>query len=293
MLALLKRTLGHTSCYVFPSNAAMECHVEHVPALRSRELACPEDGNRASTPSRDPALILDALRRARTQMDMIAADHAELTRQPDLLDAISADLGNRQDITSRVRENLLVRGRDTDRGPVVVAPKLFLSKESVHRLLRDKAGSGGTPLAGVLRKLALQVPVRRNIRPSQIAGAETGMRVALHGHYFYPELLDELLESLSVNLHTVNLHLSTDTEVKRTELESIVSRRRIAAEIRVFPNRGRDVAPCSPASAICSNRAAMMWWATSTPRSRSASARKKATSGEDRYCTASSVGVTG
>lgn len=237
---MLTRTLGHTSCYIFPSSASMEHHVEKVPTLRSRMLAFPTLGSEAG-PAHAHQVILNALKEAGAQMDVIAADHALLMERPHVLEAIAAGLGNPDDIQSRVLENVLVRGRDTGPGPITVAPKLFLSGEHADRLLEEIQGD--TPVAELLRKLALQASVRRNIRAVAAPVPPESMRVALHGHYYHPELLAELLESLACNRHSVDLFLSTDTDAKRAALEHVMGQHGREAEIRVVPNRGRDVAP--------------------------------------------------
>jgi lipopolysaccharide biosynthesis protein len=67
------------------------------------------------------------------------------------------------------------------------------------------------------------------------------MRVALHGHYYYPELLDELILAMAANRHPMELYLSTDTEAKAKDLEARCATHGRRAEIRVVPNRGRDL----------------------------------------------------
>lgn len=62
-------------------------------------------------------------------------------------------------------------------------------------------------------------------------------------HCFYPEILPFVLEKLSNVPGAVDLFLSTDTEEKRRALEETArSWRTGSVDIRIFPNRGRDIA---------------------------------------------------
>ncbi len=62
-------------------------------------------------------------------------------------------------------------------------------------------------------------------------------------HVFYPESLPAILTRLANIPGPVDLFLSTDSDAKKLEIETqIASWRKGSAEIRIFPNRGRDVA---------------------------------------------------
>ena len=68
------------------------------------------------------------------------------------------------------------------------------------------------------------------------------LRVAIHGHFHYPELANDFLEKLAVNLAKCDLLLSTSDENKAKQLHRATKaydRGRIL--IRVLPNRGRDI----------------------------------------------------
>jgi hypothetical protein len=69
-------------------------------------------------------------------------------------------------------------------------------------------------------------------------------RVALHGHFFYPELAADLLRKLRVNDARCDLWLTTDQPWKADVLRDIVEDHANGeAFVRVVPNRGRDIAP--------------------------------------------------
>jgi glycosyltransferase involved in cell wall biosynthesis len=73
---------------------------------------------------------------------------------------------------------------------------------------------------------------------------KTHLRVAVHGHFHYPDLIEDFLAKLRSNEHPCDLLLSTNTEAKADRLEAATSdfdRGRVV--IRVVPNRGRDIGP--------------------------------------------------
>ncbi|MGO9392173.1 rhamnosyltransferase WsaF family glycosyltransferase [Rhodoblastus sp.] len=68
--------------------------------------------------------------------------------------------------------------------------------------------------------------------------------IAVVVHCFYPEVLPLMLEKVANIPATTDLYLSTDSEQKKTEIEALCAAwQKGSVEIRVFPNRGRDVAP--------------------------------------------------
>jgi glycosyltransferase involved in cell wall biosynthesis len=76
------------------------------------------------------------------------------------------------------------------------------------------------------------------------ASTMSGLRVALHGHFFYPELAADFMRKMAVNRWPCDLLLSTDSEAKATALrESTADYARGEVLIRVVPNRGRDLGP--------------------------------------------------
>jgi len=84
------------------------------------------------------------------------------------------------------------------------------------------------------------------IRPEK-AGAEkrTGeMRVALHGHFHYPELLGDFLERLLSNKTNIDLVLTTTGREQAEEIRKTLGRFSVrTAKVHVVANRGRDIGP--------------------------------------------------
>jgi hypothetical protein len=69
------------------------------------------------------------------------------------------------------------------------------------------------------------------------------LKVGLHGHFFYPDLLPELLERLAPNASRPDLFLTTDTPAKVQELRALTAAYPARARIDVVPNSGRDIGP--------------------------------------------------
>jgi hypothetical protein len=239
----LAATLGCTSCYVFSGKDTKSQYIERVPSIRSRLLFSPEENEDAQGRNRfDSRLILAAVNSARAQALRIASDFDVLSRRGDLVESIQAQFGAHAQGQSRIKQNLLSRGRDTGSGPIEPCPRLFLSQQAASEFLQQ-AGNDDPVLLQVLRNLSGQVVVKRTITRTPGISPAAAVRVAIHGHYYYPELLNELLELLSRNATKASLFLSTDTTKKRDELLTLAASRDASPEVRVFPNRGRDVAP--------------------------------------------------
>ncbi|WP_348966789.1 rhamnan synthesis F family protein [Paraburkholderia tropica] len=71
----------------------------------------------------------------------------------------------------------------------------------------------------------------------------TGLKVALHAHIYYPELVGELLDALAANQHACRLIFTTDTEDKAAEINLLTERSGLPADVQVVGNRGRDIGP--------------------------------------------------
>ena len=63
-------------------------------------------------------------------------------------------------------------------------------------------------------------------------------------HIFYPELCDSISSYLSNISYSFDIYISTDTQKKKQSIEEYFSNLQYAlVEVRVFENRGRDIAP--------------------------------------------------
>jgi glycosyltransferase involved in cell wall biosynthesis len=76
------------------------------------------------------------------------------------------------------------------------------------------------------------------------AAVDAELKVALHGHFFYPDLAADFFRKLSVNRSRCDLLLTTDHERKARAIEEAAGcYDRGKVVIRLVPNRGRDIGP--------------------------------------------------
>ena len=69
-------------------------------------------------------------------------------------------------------------------------------------------------------------------------------RIAAVVHIFYPELIDEIIKALNNIPGSVDIYISTDTAVKKAKIEAAFADFANGdVTVKIFPNRGRDIAP--------------------------------------------------
>jgi glycosyltransferase involved in cell wall biosynthesis/SAM-dependent methyltransferase len=110
----------------------------------------------------------------------------------------------------------------------------------------DACGPGGAnPTAHWIRQGRPQGPWTHQVfSPSHPpARSSTVIRLALHAHFYYPDLAGELARRLKANQAVCDLFISTDTEAKALTLERAFHDHRGLVTIRVMPNLGRDIGP--------------------------------------------------
>ncbi|RWD74267.1 rhamnan synthesis F family protein [Mesorhizobium sp.] len=107
---------------------------------------------------------------------------------------------------------------------------------------RDCIAGRSNPLAHWLRNGRQHGPWSRTVfSPDKVPRTDTTQRVALHGHFHYPELAPDLCSRLIRNRTPVDLFLSTDSYEKAEDLRRIFGWHRGVVRVEVFPNRGRDI----------------------------------------------------
>jgi glycosyltransferase involved in cell wall biosynthesis len=81
------------------------------------------------------------------------------------------------------------------------------------------------------------------IRPgANVRAGGSALRVAVHGHFHYPDLLTDFIGRLRRNQTAVDLLLTTTSDDRAGTISEIISRLGVKhATIMVVPNRGRDV----------------------------------------------------
>ena len=100
------------------------------------------------------------------------------------------------------------------------------------------------PLADYIRRGAPKGPWCHDvIDPDAVRETgSTGLRTAIHGHFYYPELAGNFVGKLAANRSRCDLLLSTDDEAKAALLRTATAGyERGEVTIRVVPNRGRDI----------------------------------------------------
>lgn len=85
--------------------------------------------------------------------------------------------------------------------------------------------------------------LKKVIRPISRTWLHFNSNVALHIHVFYPELFENILNRISANQIHPDLFISVKDEEIRTYLSYVLANYKGAVDVRVVPNRGRDIGP--------------------------------------------------
>jgi glycosyltransferase involved in cell wall biosynthesis len=105
--------------------------------------------------------------------------------------------------------------------------------------------SGEDPLAHYVRQGRPEGRWKhRLIEFDGVVPAQTPLKVAIHGHFHYPEQLADFVSRLRRNRTKADLLLTTTSQDRANTLETLLSRLGIKqASVTVSPNRGRDIGP--------------------------------------------------
>jgi glycosyltransferase involved in cell wall biosynthesis/tetratricopeptide (TPR) repeat protein len=109
-------------------------------------------------------------------------------------------------------------------------------------LLRGYRGYS-TPYDTNDRNPVLRLPIQTG--RDQYDRADTRTRLAVHIHVFYPNRLPQILNFMKAIPENFDLYISTDDQAKKTQILNMIENLEIKNrfEIRLCPNRGRDIAP--------------------------------------------------
>lgn len=105
----------------------------------------------------------------------------------------------------------------------------------------------GEPYATWLRRGRPAGPWAHEVlRPGEtpFPAAAAGPQVLVHGHFHYPELIDDLTDRLSGTTTPFHLLITTGSREKRADIEARLAGTDIASwAVEVVPNQGRDLGP--------------------------------------------------
>lgn len=76
-----------------------------------------------------------------------------------------------------------------------------------------------------------------------LPGNPETVRVALHAHFYYLDNAPDFAARLACNETRTDLFISTNTDAKAEALRAVFTGHGGAVEVRVMPNRGRDIGP--------------------------------------------------
>ncbi len=149
----------------------------------------------------------------------------------------------------------------------IAAQKLHEAEDKIRRMERSCSWRMTKPLRSIRRGLkklkagwnrpkapsSVQAPhssswapdvraLRMELPFSRTEPVQPPPKLGVFLHMFYPELTDEVLACLN-NLPPADIHISTDTEEKQSELYGRFQAAGYDANIRICPNKGWDIAP--------------------------------------------------
>ena len=136
---------------------------------------------------------------------------------------------------ARPRSGILVRRPIPGFHPLVYA----------ERAPRYDEATDGDAFAHWLRSGRPAGPWSREVLRPADPPTEHGspLRVLVHGHFHYPELLDDLLTRLRANRQSYHLLITTGSDANRAVIEQRLAEEPGTWEVEVVPNRGRDLGP--------------------------------------------------
>lgn len=233
-----------SAAVLFASQPIQQRHMTCSPWLASRRTALaplcsddPADGASAAQ------TVLFELEEAECRFARLKKKHEMIGNGEALRSALPERIRRPREFIRRLRENFTVGGLSTGGAPEFHVPRLIRGFNARQYAL-DRQIREGNPLIDYLIEGHFDRYLRQLISPNKPGTEPSGnCRAALHGHYYYADLAEELFPALSKNRHPVDLYLSTDTEAKASQLADCAARHGAKATVRVLPNKGRDLGP--------------------------------------------------
>lgn len=233
----------HSAAILFPTEQLKANHEACYPWIASRKTAIlpllsaeREDVEQAAQG------VLSALQDAESLLKDLNEKHRRISTADIGNTAIAPRILNPAEFKSRLKENCIVGGLSTGGAPDFPVPRLLVGFDA-RRFSAERRLSAGNPAIEYLVGNRFDDFLRPVIGAEQRGSPPASFRAALHGHYYYTDVAEELLVALAANRHPIDLFLSTDTHEKAAQLSAILAKHAKRAEIRVFPNKGRDLGP--------------------------------------------------
>lgn len=133
--------------------------------------------------------------------------------------------------------------------PFIKIKTFDLSRHLAPYLLKDIEKRTSYPSELITKHMtAVSLPtpaylLDRKLLVKQDLAVQSGKKIAVHLHTYYVDLLPLFLEAFKQFSFNYDLYLTTDTEAKKAEIESILTDFQQAGQVVLTGNKGRDVIP--------------------------------------------------
>lgn len=233
----------YSTAVVFPDQQIKINHLENYPWLASRRLVLApilssEEADITCAMINLSSLIEDCediLAELKDKYHSILNNH--LNNELECLHIFKPD-----EFINRLAVNCYVGGVATGRPPAFPLPRLLVGFDG-RRFTATTGNNMGNPAIECILYSCPENFFKPVIKIDKSINVSCNYRAALHGHYYYTDVAIELFQALAVNNSKLDLYLSTDSDAKANELSCLAKAYNKPAEIRVFPNRGRDLGP--------------------------------------------------
>jgi hypothetical protein len=232
----------HSAAVVFGSEQLRENHTTQEPWLASRRTSVASLVSRAAE---DSGSGTDQLLSTLNAAEVLMRDQKtkfERVLASDLKTRTGVGLFRPREFEERLRQNCAVGGLSTGAAPEYSVRRLLVGFD-VARYASKRRIVSGNPAIDYLLEGDLQ-DCRRPVIRRPVANLPLHkFRTALHGHYYHTDVAEELFQAIGRNRQPIDIFLSTDTQQKADELTRLAAQYNRRAEVRVLPNRGRDIGP--------------------------------------------------
>jgi Rhamnan synthesis protein F len=160
-----------------------------------------------------------------------------------IIEELTSEHGSSRSAAERTRLYILEYFFGGSRGKMFPVKRMLRGfDDRAYRIANISEGSSAAP---ALHYLLAGKPTGswnyKIIRPSIVGKSK--LRVALHIHIHYLETLNGILEAITTNQTRPKIVITTTAGSNRSFIERLLRAKNLTAEIRLVPNRGRDIGP--------------------------------------------------